>query len=158
MRCDAFAGFLSNHSPGDTVGHVEPGYGLVTVRLNPMELRKKEYFLTDKARTRSLGQRATDEVAGKHAHTSLESSMSLHVSDQAARGQTRLKFFSPFLQAFCNCVRTGVGGRSICILTPTGQDTNFIRTNRVAAIPPFALKSGRPHSYLSVAVRAKVFQ
>jgi hypothetical protein len=35
---------------GDRNRHMEEGYGLVTGRHNPMNLREKEYFLTDKGR------------------------------------------------------------------------------------------------------------
>ncbi len=35
---------------GDRNRHMEEGFGLVTYRANPMELRKHEYMLTDKGR------------------------------------------------------------------------------------------------------------
>lgn len=35
---------------GERSRHMEAGFGLVTYRSNPMELRKHEYFLTDKGR------------------------------------------------------------------------------------------------------------
>ena len=35
---------------GDRNRHMEEGFGLVTARNNPMNLREKEYFLTDKGR------------------------------------------------------------------------------------------------------------
>lgn len=35
---------------GERSRHMEKGFGLVTYRSNPMELRKHEYYLTDKGR------------------------------------------------------------------------------------------------------------
>lgn len=35
---------------GERNRHMEKGYGLVTYQPNPLELRKHEYFLTDKGR------------------------------------------------------------------------------------------------------------
>jgi DNA-binding MarR family transcriptional regulator len=35
---------------GDRNRHMEKGFGLVTSRNKPMNLREKEYFLTDKGR------------------------------------------------------------------------------------------------------------
>jgi DNA-binding MarR family transcriptional regulator len=35
---------------GDRNRHMEEGYGLITGRAKPMNLREKEYFLTDKGR------------------------------------------------------------------------------------------------------------
>ena len=35
---------------GDRNRHMEEGFGLVTARNNPMNLREKVYFLTDKGR------------------------------------------------------------------------------------------------------------
>jgi DNA-binding MarR family transcriptional regulator len=35
---------------GERNRHMEPGFGLVTYRSNPLELRRNEYWLTDKGR------------------------------------------------------------------------------------------------------------
>ena len=36
---------------GERNRHMEEGFGLVAARNNPMNLREKEYYLTDKGRT-----------------------------------------------------------------------------------------------------------
>jgi hypothetical protein len=52
QRADVSVSVMSRHllDIGERDRYMEPGLGWVAFRLNPMELRKKEYFLTDKGR------------------------------------------------------------------------------------------------------------
>lgn len=52
QRADVSVSVMSRHllDIGDRNRHMEEGFGLITFRSNPMELRKHEYFLTDKGR------------------------------------------------------------------------------------------------------------
>ena len=51
-RAEVSVSVMSRHllDIGERNRDMEPGFGLVTYRSNPMELRKHEYFLTDKGR------------------------------------------------------------------------------------------------------------
>jgi DNA-binding MarR family transcriptional regulator len=53
QRAGVSVSVMSRHllDIGERNRHMEDGFGLVTYRPNPMELRKHEYFLTDKGRT-----------------------------------------------------------------------------------------------------------
>lgn len=52
QRAGASVSVMSRHllDIGERDRYMKPGLGWVTARLNPMELRKKEYFVTDKGR------------------------------------------------------------------------------------------------------------
>jgi DNA-binding MarR family transcriptional regulator len=59
-RSDVSASVMSRHllDIGERNRHMQPGWGLVTYRPNPLELRKLEHWLTPKGRcsyTQSLG-------------------------------------------------------------------------------------------------------
>jgi DNA-binding MarR family transcriptional regulator len=51
-RSDVSASVMSRHllDIGERNRHMQPGWGLVTYRPNPLELRKLEYWLTPKGR------------------------------------------------------------------------------------------------------------
>jgi DNA-binding MarR family transcriptional regulator len=53
QRAGVSVSVMSRHllDIGDRNRHMEEGFGLITHRVNPMELRKHEYFLTDKGRS-----------------------------------------------------------------------------------------------------------
>ncbi len=57
---------------GERNRHMEEGFGLVTYRANPLELRKHEYFLTDKGR--ALLHKLTRQITGAQAHCTTKSS------------------------------------------------------------------------------------
>ncbi len=55
-RANVSVSVMSRHLQdiGDRDRHKDPGFGLVTSRSNPMNLREKEVFLTDKGRVAML--------------------------------------------------------------------------------------------------------